>query len=195
MSWRMFFRLAIPALLMGALLPVVFAQSQDSQSVAEAARRAKEQKKPPAKPAKVITEDDVKPASPAGATTAATPAAATSAQAAAGANSTAMQTPSDGQKGPEPKEVAALKEQLKQALSDLDLLQRQLRLDQDVVYSKTDYASDKAGIAKVEDEKQQVSGKQQDVDALKAKLADLLKSLGIDASAATTSTSTPPPKP
>ena len=48
--------------LLGAFLPVAFSQSLDSQSVAEAARRAREKKKDSAKPAKVITDDtlDVK---------------------------------------------------------------------------------------------------------------------------------------
>jgi hypothetical protein len=190
MSWRIFLRLAVSAFLTGAVLPAAFAQSQETQSVAEAARRAKEQKKAAAKPAKVITEDDVKPAAPAAPGAAATPAtstaAATATQAASSttANPASQPAATDGEKPKEePKEVTNLKEQIKRALSELDLLQRQLRLDQDALYSKTDYASDKVGMAKVDDEKQQVTGKQQDVDALKAKLAELLQSLGIDASA------------
>src|SRR6267378_6995806 len=51
-------RLALPAVLAVTLLPVaVSAQSEDSQSVAEAARRARAQKKNPDKPAKVITDE------------------------------------------------------------------------------------------------------------------------------------------
>jgi hypothetical protein len=69
-------RLALPVLLAAALIPAAsFAQSQDTQSVADAARRARDQKKPPAKPAKVITDEDLKPAPQAGTTTPAAPAA------------------------------------------------------------------------------------------------------------------------
>src|ERR1700740_2360912 len=50
------------AALVGGCLPVAFSQSQDSKSVAEAGRRAREKKKDSAKAAKVITDDtlDVK---------------------------------------------------------------------------------------------------------------------------------------
>src|ERR1700693_5992949 len=62
-------RLAIAAMLAAAVLPwTALAQSQDapSQSVADAARRAREQKKAAAKqPAPVITDDTLKPAAPA----------------------------------------------------------------------------------------------------------------------------------
>src|SRR5580700_5208650 len=62
-------RLAIAAILAAAVLPwTALAQSQDppGQSVAEAARRAREQKKAAAKqPAPVITDDTLKPAAPA----------------------------------------------------------------------------------------------------------------------------------
>ena len=55
-------RSAFAVVLVGASLPAAFSQSQDSESVAEAARRAREKKKDSAKPAKVITDDtlDVK---------------------------------------------------------------------------------------------------------------------------------------
>src|SRR6266704_402255 len=56
-------RLALPVTLAVTLLPpVAFAQSQDTQSVAEAARRARAQKKNSEKPSKVITDEtlDVK---------------------------------------------------------------------------------------------------------------------------------------
>src|SRR5262245_59757453 len=55
-------RCVLAVVLVGAFLPVAFSQAQDSQSVAEAARRAREKKKDSAKPAKVITDEtlDVK---------------------------------------------------------------------------------------------------------------------------------------
>jgi hypothetical protein len=201
MSRCILLRYAIPSLLAAALFPAAaFAQSQDSQSVAEAARRAREKKKEQAKPpAKVITDDtlDVKkgdvqsataeqlriPGTPEASAQAAssapnTPAAGT----AAAPNASATPASKDGK---EPKELTDLKEKVKQAESDLDLLNREYRLDQDAYFSKPDYAADAAGKQKLDDEKAQINNKQQEVDRLKAKLADLLQLLGAPASTPT----------
>src|SRR5207245_131677 len=120
MSRYMLLRFVL-ALLSATLLPAAaFSQSQDSQSVADAARRAREKEQ----------------------------------------------------------------QQDKQALSDLDLLQRKYRLDQDTFYSNTNNASDTAGKQKLDDEKQQISDKREEVERLKAKLADLQQALGITESTA-----------
>ena len=171
-------RLTLPAVLSVTLLPAAaFAQSQDSQSVAEAARKARAQKKNTEKAPKVITDEtlDVKkgdvqsataeqprmpgspeaPAQPAAAAAPATPAAP-------GAKD---------QK--ESKEVADLKVKIKRAQDDLDLLQREQSLENDSYYSQTDYAHDTAGNAKLDDLKQQVTDKQQELERLKARLAEL----------------------
>jgi hypothetical protein len=170
-------RLAISVVLALALLPAAsFAQSQDSQSVAEAARRAREQKKKPEKPAKVITDDnlevkkgDVQSATAEQLRMPGTP--DTQGQpAAANAPSSLNQTEKASDNA---KELAALKEQIKQAQGDLDLLQRQLSLEQDNYFSKPDYTHDTAGKAKVDGIKQQVGDAQQALDRLKAKLAEL----------------------
>src|SRR5437870_13203392 len=57
MPGSLLLRSAFAAVLVGALLPVAFSRPQDSQSVAEAARRARQKKKGSAKPAKGITDD------------------------------------------------------------------------------------------------------------------------------------------
>jgi hypothetical protein len=161
-------RLVLPALLAATLVPAaMFAQSDNSQSVAEAARRAREQKRAAAKPVKVVTEDDVKPANDA--TAASAQPAAPSQPNATGAQAPA--NPADAEKGA--KERAALKEQIKQVMNDLDLLQRKLTLDQDSFYSSPDYAKNEAGKAKLDAQKQQVSDKQEELDKLKAQLAAL----------------------
>ena len=67
---------------------------------------------------------------------------------------------------------------MKQSLMDLDLLQRENRLDQDAYYSQPNYGSDTAGKQKLDDQKQQISDKQQEVARLKAKVADLQRELG-----------------
>jgi hypothetical protein len=182
-------RVAFSIFLGAALLPAAaFAQSQDSQSVAEAARRAREQKKTAAKPARVVTDDDVKPASPASSES--TPAA--SAQAPSAANSPAAQSSAGSSGAQEPKdeksskEIADLKEEIKQALNDLDVLQRQLSLEQDNYFSQPDYTQDTAGKTKVDGIKQQANDKQQELDRLKARLAELQPSK--------TGSTTAPPK-
>jgi len=172
-------RLAVSVVLASALLPAAaFAQSQDS--VAEAARRARAQKKNAEKPAKVITDEtlevkkgDVQSAAaeqlrmPGTPETPAQPAPANAAPSAA---------PSE-KKGSEDeklaKELAALKEQIKQAQSDLDLAQRKQALQQDTYYSNPDYVHDTAGKAKLDAIKQEIIDKQQELDRLKARLAEL----------------------
>ena len=185
------FRTIFVAALAASLLPIeAFCQS-DSQSVAEAARRAREKKeekkKDSAKPVKVITDDtlDVKkgdiqsataelPQIPGAANANAPAAAAPAANSSAGAKG--------GQNEKQKKELDDAKEQLKQALSDLDLLQRENRLDQDAYYSKPDYASDAAGKQKLDDEKQAISDKRDEVERLKTKVADLQRSLNTSSS-------------
>ncbi len=199
-------RLAMLVVLAATLLPwVAFAQSQDSQSVAEAARRAREKKKAPAKPAKVITDDtlDVKKGDVQSATaeqlripgspeTSAQPAAGapgenaapvTPATAPAAGSSTAP----DAKDQKNAKEIAKLKDQVKQAQGDLDLLQREQSLEQDNYYSNTDYARDTSGKAKLDTLKQQISDKQQELERLKTRLAELL--------AAQSASAGTPPKP
>lgn len=174
-------RFVIVAALAAAFLPIGFGQSQDSQSVAEAARKAREKKKDAAKPAKVITDEtlDVKkgdvqsavaeePQIPGAPDTKAPAAPGVPANAAA----------KDEKKEKLKKELTELKEQVKQALMDLDLLQRENRLDQDAYYSQPNYGSDTAGKQKLDDEKQQISDKQAEVARLKAKLADLQREMG-----------------
>jgi uncharacterized coiled-coil protein SlyX len=201
MSRHISLRLAIAAILAAAVLPLAaLAQSQDSpaQSVADAARRAREKKKAAEKqPAPVITDDTLKrsaPASPeanapaaapsseaalAPAPAAQPPAASPSAPDASATPTPAGQPAPTGdkdQKAKDSAELAALKKQLAEAQKNLELVRRELGLEQDNVYSKTNYASDTAGKAKLNDLKQQITDKQQAVDALKSKLAALLES-------------------
>jgi enamine deaminase RidA (YjgF/YER057c/UK114 family) len=177
-------RLALPVVLAATLLPAAcFAQSQDSQSVAEAARRAREQKKAPAKPPKVITEDDLKPAAqsnPAKPVSPASPeAAAAGALASSPANGvTASAAPApDAKDQKESKEVTDLKAQITQALADLNLVLREQSLENDRYFSSTDYVHDTAGKEKLDVLKQQAGDKQQELDRLKARLAELLPAL------------------
>lgn len=171
-------RLVLPLVLAATLFPAAaFSQSQDTESVADAARRAREQKKTPAKPAKVVTDDDLKPAasanpaSPDATATTATPASSTSSTTPSAANASPAPNAKDQK---ESKEVTDMKAQVKQALDDLNLVLREQSLESDKFYSNTDYAHDTAGKAKLDELIQQVSDKQQVLDRLKARLAELL---------------------
>jgi hypothetical protein len=174
-------RFVLPVVLTVALFPAAgFAQSQDTQSVAEAARRARAQKKNSEKPAKVITDDtlDVKKGDVQSATAEqlripGTP--ETPAQPAAGvANAQGSQSGSGDDKARALlKERVTLKEKIKDAQSDVDLLQREFQLDQDTFYSSPDYANDTSGKAKLDAMKQQIAEKQQELEKLKTELAAL----------------------
>lgn len=186
-------RLALPIVLTVTLFPVVgIAQSQDTQSVAEAARRARAQKKNSEKPPKVITDDtlDVKKGDVQSATaeqlripgTPETPAqpAAGAANAQGGASGDASANPQGSENLSEEdksrailKQRVALKGKIKDAQSDLDLLQREFQLDQDTFYSSPDYANNGSGKAKLDAMKQQIADKHQEIERLKAELAAL----------------------
>ena len=180
-------RLALPMVLTASLLPAAaFAQSQDSQSVAEAARRARAQKKNSEKPAKVITDETLnvkkgdvqsataeQPRMPGSPETPAQPATAAATATATNAPAASSSPAPDAKDQKDSKEVADLKVKIKQAQGDLDLLQREQSLENDRYYSQTDYAHDTAGKAKLDDLKQQVTDKQQELERLKARLAQL----------------------
>jgi hypothetical protein len=196
-------RLAIAAIFAAAVLPMTtLAKSQDSpaESVADAARRAREQKKAAAKqPAPVITDDTLKQSAPP-AQTANAPVPAQSPEAApapprapaaepaadssgapgvsAAAAPAVKPTPAANagdtdQKAKDSAELAALKQQVADALKELELLQRELPLQQDTYLSNPDHSHDLAGKAKLDAILEQITDKQQAVDALKTQLAAL----------------------
>ena len=179
MSRLISLRLAVSIVLASALLPAAgFAQSQDS--VAEAARRARAQKKNSEKPVKVVTDEtlevkkgDVQSAAAEQLRMPGTP--ETPAQPApANAPSSAAQNEKKASEDEKlAKELAALKEQIKQAQSDVDLAKREQALQQDTYFSNPDYVHDTAGKAKLDATKQQITDKQQELDRLKARLTEL----------------------
>jgi hypothetical protein len=191
-----------------ALSPVLYAQSQDnsSQSVAEAARKAKEQKKGAAKDAKVITDDTIhlRPASadsgapPSGTVVTSAPAGEATPRtdsAVPAPDSTLAKAPAPvvdaKNKEVQDAEVAKAKELLAQVQAELDVLKRELALDSDNYFSNADYAHDKAGKAKLDDVQKMIGDKQVSVEELKRQLADLLQKAGISPDADKTSA---PPK-
>lgn len=189
-------RLVLPVILAAPLVPAaVLAQSQDTQSVAEAARRAREQKKPTTdKPVTVITDDTLavkkgdvqnataeQPKVPGAPETPAQPPAGTASPQGAASADASTKSPDAQNANTSPdekgrallKQRVALKEKIKNAQGDLDLLQREFQLDQDAYYSKPDYANDTTEKARLDSMKQQIADKQQELDRLKAELAAL----------------------
>jgi hypothetical protein len=184
-------RFAVPLIAAcGVLFPLCTAafpqdtQAPQDQSVADAARQARAQKKNATKALKVISDDDidtkkVKPGAeglnvgsqPKSDSQPPNPAAVAAAEAADAAAASA-ENGSTQKKGDDP-EIARAKEQVAEVAKQLDLLQRGAALDQDSFYSKPNYVSDKDGKARLDAEQQQVNEARQQLDRLKAHLAEL----------------------
>jgi len=157
-------------------LPVA-AQDSQNTSVAEAARRSREQKKASAKPAIIITDETLKPApssSPANPPTGQSPAATAPGASAPAGSSTDQNAPSPADEAEQKKrDVEALKPEVAALQGDVDLAQRSLSLDQDAFYSRPDFSHDKAGKAKLDAEQADLKQKQDALAQLKAKFTAL----------------------
>jgi len=201
----MFAAISLVALGLAGPTKTAEAQSQGdtSQSVADAARRAREQKKNAAKPVKTLTNDDLPVATVAEANAtevsrqpneAKADAAASAATAAADANEVKAQENGEKAKQKKAEDRAALeraKKELATALGELDVMQRRAALDSDSYYSQTGFANDKAGKANLDAAAQQIAGKKQTVEALQAKVAELQTAIG-EGPAAESDKNTPP---
>jgi type II secretory pathway pseudopilin PulG len=148
------------------------ASDQQQDSLAAAARRAREAKKDQAKPAKVWDNETV--ASTTGAISiVGQPAPPPSNPAlAAGVKSPAGNPPAADKSAIEAN-LSAAKANLRSLKVDLDLLQRKYALDQQTYYGTPNYSSDTAGATALADEKSQVDSKQQAVADTEKKVADL----------------------
>lgn len=154
--------------------------SAQTPSIADAARKSREQTKNATKPSKVITDDDldrsnIKPGAqgltvdaPAKLeTTPPTPGAVASA---ASTTSTVPDSATAPAATDDP-EIAKLKESIAVAEKDADLSRRELALEQDTFLSNADHAHDTAESAKVATLQQEIDARQQDIDRLKMRLA------------------------
>lgn len=200
----------------GIIPPALHAQSQDNApSVAEAARKAREQKKAAPKQSQVITDDtlQLRPASadtgeapPAGTVINTTPVVPSSAPppdasaepakpgespASAPGADAVPPADTDAKKAEEQAaEIAKAKQMLAQAQSELDLLKRQLALSNDTFYSNPDYAHDSDGKAKLDELQKTIGDEQISLQELKQKLEELMQEAGISPEA--NSTPAPP---
>jgi hypothetical protein len=183
-----FFSFSIACVFLAGLSGAALAQSQDDSapSVAEAARRTREQKKAALKPVRTLTNDDLPAAPVSGANAAEAQVNPAKAEDNAAATSDANQVqaaPVNDEKTKEKnaENAAALeraKKELAQAEHELDVTQRKAALDSDAYYSKPDFADDKDGKANLDAEAQQISDKKQAVETLKARVAELQALVG-----------------
>jgi transglutaminase/protease-like cytokinesis protein 3 len=154
--------------------------AQDAPSVAEAARRAREQKQASTKPVKVVDNDTLAPShatdaaspstspqpgsSPAGAAPPAEDAAAPKAE---------KQPATDSSDDPKKNaETESLKQQIADQKQRVDLLQRQISLAQDSFISNPDHDHDKAGKDKLDSMRSDLQQMQADLADLQSKLTE-----------------------
>lgn len=159
-------------------------QSQQHDSVAEAARRARQQKKMAGKQDRVWDNDTlpttgagvntVGPGLPDGASenVAVTPTARTPGAPSAAAAANNPQA-AERQRVEATAAMNELKDQLVEAQKVLDVAQRAFALQRDTYYSKTNFAEDKAGKARLDAMQADIAAQQAAVEVLKAKLAAL----------------------
>lgn len=181
-------KVCVSAVLLFACLagiPGARAQSQQEQSVAEAARKAREQKKTAAKPSAVITNDTLQPATPATvqnatAATESMPGPKPAADAATDATGDAAANVAEPTKELSEEDLAAKKakiESLKKQIADkaheADVQQRALALANESYYSRPDFSKDPDGKAKLDAMQSDVAQKKEELAQLKAKLKEL----------------------
>jgi hypothetical protein len=176
----------VPVLCVAGLPAYAQSQSSSQQSgsdpVADAARKAREDKKNAAKPKKVYTDDDVKPAAAAAApaATAAT-AAPSEASGAAAASAAGPQKTDDGGAKEDPNSEPAWRKRFKEqrdklvkAETELDILQREAQKAQLEYYPDPQKALSEQNTRKDFNEKMaKIAAKKQEIVQLKQELEDM----------------------
>jgi hypothetical protein len=168
-----------------------------TDSLAAAAKQAREAKKDQGKPARVWDDDTVPKSNDAISVVGRTPADDSNNAAAAAGDAANAAAPADGaaagagNRGALETSIQNAKEKLATVKVDLDLLQRTYTLDSQMYYIKPDYASDTDGAAKLKGEQDQIAAKQQEMDEQQKKIDDLEAELS-KLPAAATPPATPP---
>jgi hypothetical protein len=162
-------------------IPLFAQQPQDdtAPSVAEAARRARQQKQDAAKPAHVIDNDSI-PSAPASSADSPAPAApasdSNSPKPPEGSSASSEAAKSDGDKAEDEKkraEIDALKQEIADKLERVNLQQREIALAQDTFNSNPDREHDNAGKEKLDSMQSDLAQLQAQLTELQAKLAGL----------------------
>ena len=179
--------IGVSLILLGTFLWVAPAHPQDDQqpSVAEAARKARAQKKASEKPVAVVTNDTLEPpklkpeVTSATATEATLPGGTASTQEspASGSATTSETKPAtaseaaDEEKDAEAKKaLEALKQEIRELKKEVDLQQRAVSLANEDFYSKPDFSKDTNGKAKLEAMMNELLQKKDELTQLLAKL-------------------------
>ncbi len=181
-----------------------------SQSVADAARQSREQKKNAAKQARVIQNEDLDleyfktgqegldvGGPPESDAQPPSPSAVASAEA---ADQAAAPDKEDEEKKRKESaaaaaldsEIARLKAQITEAQGSVQLQRRELALDQDTIYSNPNYTDFQTGKGKLEAEQQAIDEKLQEIEEMKAEFAKLQERRGPREEAAPATGEAPP---
>ena len=174
--------------LLGALSILLFAgpfsySAPQQESVAEAARKAREQKKAQPKPGKVITNDDL-PGTSGGISIVGTAASAEKGSAEAVTEAAGKKAAAAGAKGAEEEEVkgeaywrkrfAEARGKLRDAERELDILQRELNLKEMQYYpDPTKALREQYDRKEINTYRQKITDKQREVEQLRQALSDL----------------------
>jgi len=167
---------ALALFLAAVSLSAIRLAAQDAPSVAEAARRTREQKQETGKPAKVIDNDSLPPsptAEPGTSPSAETNSVASTPVAPEGAAGAAKSESSDANEAEKKAQMDALKQQIAEKKENVDFQQRQLTLAQDSYYSNPDHERDTAGKQKLDAMRSDLEQAQSALADLQAKLANL----------------------
>jgi chromosome segregation ATPase len=172
MRWIKMIRVTAVALLFGAIALSAPAQDQSNQGsddVAAAARKAREQQKNAQKPAKVVTNDDIPAATPAG----------NAADAKAEGQKAAAADDKDSENDPKSeaywrKRFQAVRDKIDTAQKELDILQRELDKDQVQYYSDPQKAlMQQHDRSDINDKTAKIDAKKKEIDGLNQQLSDL----------------------
>ena len=176
------------------------ADKQQGETPAEAARKAREQKKADTKAAHVWDNDNI--AMPAGGIEVVGPDPNAPAPDANAAVAAADQTAAATASGLSPEEAAHVMQAIKEAQEkidelkkDINLNQRGYDLDAQMFYGKPDFKADKDGQKAIDREKAALDDKKQQLRQAQQMLAELQAKIGVSPAKAPETKPVPPPKP
>jgi hypothetical protein len=144
----------------------------DAPSVADAARRARQQKADDAKPAHVIDNDAIPPSpSASGSSTSSDANAAAPAENTSGSPAAAKPETNPADDAKKKEETEALKKEIADKKEKINFQQREITLAQDTYYSNPDHEHDTAGKDKLNSMQADLTQAQSELADLQAKLA------------------------
>ncbi len=153
-----------------SLFSIRLAAQDDAPSVADAARRARQQKQDAAKPAHVIDNDEIPP-SPSASSSSSDSNAAASADNTSAPPAAAKPEANPADEAKKKEETEALKKEIADKKEKINFQQREIALAQDTYYSNPDHEHDTAGRDKLNSMQADLTQAQSALADLQAKLA------------------------